>query len=144
MNAIGQAMGMDQQALMELVQIALNQLPVLPAVVQPAILVQQALEEIEEENDNITFVNRKGKDKAVHKGFPFKQQRKNKYGSAQDWQWYMRFWLRDLLAMKKMDEITTLTTNNIWRVKMLRRSAESTWKPTRGFWPRSNSTKGQI
>uniref|UniRef100_A0A915E5D7 Uncharacterized protein n=1 Tax=Ditylenchus dipsaci TaxID=166011 RepID=A0A915E5D7_9BILA len=51
MNAIGQAMGMDQQALMELVQIALNQLPVLPAVVQPAILVQQALEEVEEENN---------------------------------------------------------------------------------------------
>uniref|UniRef100_A0A915E107 Uncharacterized protein n=1 Tax=Ditylenchus dipsaci TaxID=166011 RepID=A0A915E107_9BILA len=37
--------------------------------------------------DNITFVkSEKGKDKAVHKGFPFKQQRKNKYGSAQDWQ----------------------------------------------------------
>uniref|UniRef100_A0A915DZS4 Uncharacterized protein n=1 Tax=Ditylenchus dipsaci TaxID=166011 RepID=A0A915DZS4_9BILA len=87
MNAIGQAMGMDQQALMELVQIALNQLPVLPAVVQPAILVQQAFEEIEEENDNITFVkSEKGKDKAVHKGFPFKQQRKNKDGSVQDWQ----------------------------------------------------------
>uniref|UniRef100_A0A915EWB5 Uncharacterized protein n=1 Tax=Ditylenchus dipsaci TaxID=166011 RepID=A0A915EWB5_9BILA len=64
MNAIGQAMGMDQQALMELVQIALNQLPVLPAVVQPAILVQQAFEEIEEEN----------------------QQRENKDGSVQDWQ----------------------------------------------------------
>uniref|UniRef100_A0A915CNJ0 MULE transposase domain-containing protein n=1 Tax=Ditylenchus dipsaci TaxID=166011 RepID=A0A915CNJ0_9BILA len=75
MNAIGQAMGMDQRALMELVQIALNQLPVLPAVVQPAIL------------DNITFVkSEKGKDKAVHKGFPFKQQRKNKDGSVQDWQ----------------------------------------------------------
>uniref|UniRef100_A0A915CW64 Uncharacterized protein n=1 Tax=Ditylenchus dipsaci TaxID=166011 RepID=A0A915CW64_9BILA len=87
MNAIGQAMGMDQQALMELVQIALNQLQVLPAVFQPAILVQQALEEIEEENDKITFVkSEKGKDKAVYEGFPFKQQRKSKDGSVQDWQ----------------------------------------------------------
>uniref|UniRef100_A0A915DE90 FLYWCH-type domain-containing protein n=1 Tax=Ditylenchus dipsaci TaxID=166011 RepID=A0A915DE90_9BILA len=79
-GALGQAVGLDANALMGIVQNALNQVPV-PPVIQPI-----ELQAIIEENDYITMVkSEKGNDKAVHGGFQFLKNRKNKDGSKQDW-----------------------------------------------------------
>uniref|UniRef100_A0A915DQ62 Uncharacterized protein n=1 Tax=Ditylenchus dipsaci TaxID=166011 RepID=A0A915DQ62_9BILA len=82
-GALGQAVGLDANALMGIVQNALNQVPV-PPVIQPI-----ELQAIIEENDYITMVkSEKGNDKAVHRRFQFLKNRKNKDGSKQDWQNY--------------------------------------------------------
>uniref|UniRef100_A0A915CMM7 FLYWCH-type domain-containing protein n=1 Tax=Ditylenchus dipsaci TaxID=166011 RepID=A0A915CMM7_9BILA len=85
-GAISQAMGIEQNALMEFVQNALN---AVPAPVVQAILpaINQDQPEVEEENDTISFVkSERGKDKAVHRGFQFQKHKTNKNGSTQYWQ----------------------------------------------------------
>uniref|UniRef100_A0A915CRG7 Uncharacterized protein n=1 Tax=Ditylenchus dipsaci TaxID=166011 RepID=A0A915CRG7_9BILA len=174
-------MGIEQNALMEFVQNALN---AVPAPVVQAILpaINQDQPEVEEENDTISFVkSERGKDKAVHRDFSFRSTKQtirrctamNPPGFPVNW-WscYERTLagedrtnnyaeaahrrLQDALGvdhptvgrllqdLKESSEITTLITNNILLVKMLRRSAVSTWMPTEESWQRSIFTKGQI
>uniref|UniRef100_A0A915DHS5 FLYWCH-type domain-containing protein n=1 Tax=Ditylenchus dipsaci TaxID=166011 RepID=A0A915DHS5_9BILA len=93
-GAIGQAMGMDQAALMVFLQNALNAaqppaVPVVEEVIDDNNLIINDEDESEEEDmdtNDITIVkSQKGTNKAVHQGFQFVSQRKNFDGSIQDW-----------------------------------------------------------